>query len=49
MMKTNCLTCNDTEFLFNPDLAYDFRKLNKLRMCHKFLSNISENVQNADI
>ena len=37
------------EFLFNPDLAYDFRALNKLGMCDKLLSNITEDVRNADI
>ena len=38
-----------TEFLFNPDLAYDSRVLNKLGMCDKALNNITEDVRNAAI
>ena len=38
-----------TEFLFNPDLAYDFRALNKLGMCDKRLSNITEEVKKTSI
>ena len=37
------------ELLFNPDLAYDFRALNKLGMCDKALSNTTEDFRNANI
>ena len=37
------------EFLFNPDLAYDFRALNKLGMCDKLLSNITEEVKKTSV
>ena len=38
-----------TNFLFNPDLAYDIRAVNNLQMCDKVLSNITEDVRNTAI
>ena len=38
-----------TEFLFNPDLAYDINLINKSQMCDKVLSNVTEDIRSATI
>ena len=38
-----------TDFLFNPDLAYDIIAVNNVKTCDKVLSTITENVRNTAI